>query len=75
LPISKKVNSKQLLIPTLIPEHLRNSNDFIDVPKEPYQDYIEKDIIIRLGAIIGHSPKPLTIKISEIVDKEIIEKT
>ena len=58
-PISKKVNSKQLLIPTLIPEHLRNFNVFVDVPKEPYQDYIEKEIIIRLGVIRGHTPKPL----------------
>ena len=73
-PISKKVTSKQLLIPTLIPEHLRNSHVFNNVPKEPYEDYIAKEITIRLGAIRGHTPKPLTKKISDIINDAIIEQ-
>ena len=68
------MNSRQLLIPTLLPEYLRKLTPVVYDSKKPYDDYIEKDIIISLGAIRGHTPKPLTIKISEIVDKAIIEK-
>jgi hypothetical protein len=70
-PISKKVNSRQLLIPTLLPEYLRKSTPVVYDPK-PY-DYKEKEITISLGAIRGRTPKPLTVEISEIIDKAIIE--
>ena len=73
-PISKKVNSRQLLIPTLLPEHLRNSNPVV-YDSRPLDDYIEKEITIQIGAIKGHTPKPLTIKISEIIEKAKVEKT
>ena len=73
--INKTLIPKSIRIPTLKPEYLRNKELPYTESEKPYEDYKDKEITIYIDTDNAKYLKPLTVKISEIIEKAIVEKT
>ena len=73
--INKTLIPKSIWIPTLKPEYLRDKELPYTESEKPYEGYKDKEITIYIDTDNAKYLKPLTVKISEIIEKAMVEKT